>query len=169
MRLFMRLARFGFLALLTVTALAVGSGISLAGNPRGNNGTVKVDGVVFDKHPDNEPHVGCKFEIDFYGFDKGDLYATATFEAQSPSGRGALKSYRIFIGEDSNAGGGSEAGLDAQLPADLGDVVGRLKGHPQQGYHIKLTVNADGSQGATTKHKVFWVRGCTPDASGGTN
>ena len=34
--------------------------------------------------------------------------------------------------------------------------------HPQQGYHVKLTVNADGSQGADTKHKVFWVGPCDP-------
>jgi hypothetical protein len=26
---------------------------------------------------------------------------------------------------------------------------------------VKLTVNADGSRGADTKHKVFWVEGCT--------
>jgi hypothetical protein len=163
----MRLARFGFLALLTVTALAVGSGISLAANPPGNNGTVKVDGLPFDNAPDNQPHVGCIFQIDFYGFDKGDLYAKVTFEAQPPSGRGVVKTDRVFIGEDSNAGGGSEAGLDASGTYDLSNLLGGLKAQPQQGYHIKLTVNADGSQGATTKHKTFWVRGCTPDASGG--
>jgi hypothetical protein len=31
---------------------------------------------------------------------------------------------------------------------------------PVQGVHLKLTVNAKGSQGADTKHKVFWVTGC---------
>ena len=25
---------------------------------------------------------------------------------------------------------------------------------------MKLTINADGSQGADVKHKVFWVTGC---------
>ncbi len=32
--------------------------------------------------------------------------------------------------------------------------------HPQQGYHVKLTIHAPGSQGADTKHKVFWVEPC---------
>jgi hypothetical protein len=36
-----------------------------AGGPPGNNGTVKIDGQPFDNHPDNQPHVGCDFEVDF--------------------------------------------------------------------------------------------------------
>lgn len=31
-------------------------------NPPGNNGTIKIDDVPFDDHPDNEPHVGCTFQ-----------------------------------------------------------------------------------------------------------
>ena len=64
----------------------------------------------------------------------------------------------VFIGEDDNAGGGSEAGLDASETYTL-DVAG-IEPHPNQGFHVKLTVNAEGSQGADTKHKVFWVTGC---------
>ena len=33
---------------------------------------------------------------------------------------------------------------------------------PQQGFHIKLTIHADGAQGNDTKYKVFWVTGCQP-------
>ena len=45
------------------------------------------------------------------------------------------------------------------------DLTG-ITPHPIQGWHIKLTVNADGSQGADVKHKVFWVTGCvTPTPS----
>ena len=51
------------------------------------------------------------------------------------------------------SGGGSEAGLDASETYTL-DLTG-FEQHPQQGWHVKLTVNADGSQGADTKHKVF--------------
>ena len=36
-------------------------------HPPGNNGTVKVDGEPWDSTPNNEPHPGCTFEIDFYG------------------------------------------------------------------------------------------------------
>ena len=44
-------------------------------NPPGNNGTIKIDDVPFDDHPNNEPHVGCVFQVDFYGYDEGDLDA----------------------------------------------------------------------------------------------
>jgi hypothetical protein len=129
-------------------------------DPPGNNGTVKIDGVEFDNAPDNEPHVGCTFQVDFYGFDAGDLNADVTFEAQPPTGTAVLLTDTVAIGEDSNAGGGSEAGLDASVTYDLSDALATFTPHPQQGFHVKLTINADGSQGADTKHKVFWVTGC---------
>ena len=47
-------------------------------DPPGNNGTVKVDGEEFDDHPDNEPHVGCIFQIDWYGFDEGVRISSRT-------------------------------------------------------------------------------------------
>jgi LPXTG-motif cell wall-anchored protein len=131
------------------------------GGPPGNNGTVKIDGVDFDDHPDNEPHVGCVFQVDFYGYDEGDLFADVTFEVQHPTGDEViLQDTDIFIGEDDNGGGGSEAGLDASKTYDLTSLLAAFEPHPQQGWHVKLTVNADGSQGADVKHKVFWVTGC---------
>jgi LPXTG-motif cell wall-anchored protein len=66
----------------------------------------------------------------------------------------------VVIGEDDNSGGGSEAGLDASETYDLTDALQGFEPHPQQGWHVKLTVNNDGSQGADVKHKVFWVTGC---------
>src|SRR5207249_3184052 len=39
-------------------------------------------------------------------------------------------------------------------------LVGHYDPQPQQGYHVKLTINTDGAQGADVKHKVFWVDGC---------
>ena len=38
--------------------------------------------------------------------------------------------------------------------------------HPQQGYHVKLTIHTPGSIGADTKHKVFWVEPCEADPAG---
>jgi len=135
---------------------------SAAPNPPGNNGTIKVDGEAFDDAPDNEPHVGCTFQIDFYGYDEGDLNADVTFTAYPPTptgGPGAvLLTDEVFIGEDDNSGGGSEAGLDASETYTL-DLSG-IQPHPVQGYHVELTINAEGSQGADVKHKVFWVTGC---------
>jgi len=138
------------------------SGLAWAGpNPPGNNGTVKIDGTPFDDAPDNEPHVGCTFQVDFYGYDEGDLFADVTFESHPPTGPVVtLLTDRVFIGEDDNSGGGSEAGLDASVTYTL-DFDG-IEPHPNQGFHVKLTINADGSQGADVKHKVFWVTGCPP-------
>ena len=158
-------------------AMAVVGGLSLLvapalakPNPPGNNGTVKVDAEPFDDHPNNEPHVGCRFQIDFYGYDEGDLNAIVTFSTQPPTphgaDRGVLLTDTVFIGEDSNAGGGSLAGLDASetYELDFGDITP----HPKQGFHIYLTINAEGSQGSDVKHKVFWSKGCkeeTPPSS----
>jgi LPXTG-motif cell wall-anchored protein len=99
------------------------------------------------------------FQVDFYGFDEGDLVADVTFESHPPTGPvQQLLTDEVFIGEDDNAGGGSQAGLDASATYTL-DFAG-IQPHPNQGFHVKLTVHADGSQGADTKHKVFWVTDC---------
>jgi hypothetical protein len=141
------------------------TGLAWAGpNPPGNNGTIKIDDTPFDDHPNNEPHVGCVFQVDFYGYDEGDLDATVTFEAHPPTLRAGddqvLLTDTVFIGEDDNSGGGSEAGLDASETYTL-DLTG-IEPHANQGVHVKLTIHAEGSQGADVKHKVFWVTGCGP-------
>jgi hypothetical protein len=148
-----------------MVVMGVASGTTSAGatpNPPGNNGTIKVDGVEFDDLPNNEPHVGCTFQIDFYGFDEGDLNADVSFDLQPPTLREGddqnLLTDTVFIGEDDNSGGGSEAGLDASVTYTL-DFTG-VTPHPIQGFHVKLTIHADGSQGADPKYKVFWVTGC---------
>lgn len=126
-------------------------------HPPGNNGTVKIDGVPFDDHPDNEPHVGCAFQVDFYNYDEGDdLLATYTFELIPPTAGGVLMTDEVFIGEDPNGGG---TDLDASVTVDLSDELAAsgVEPHEQRGFHIKLTVHADGSIGADVKHKVFWV------------
>jgi hypothetical protein len=93
-------------------------------------------------------------------------HAAVTFEAQAPTlrpqGRDQmLFTDRVVLGEDDNAGGGSEAGLDAKRTYRL-DFT-EITPHPGQGFHVKLTVDADRSQGADTKHKLFWVTGCNGD------
>jgi len=128
--------------------------------PPANNGVVKVDARPFDDAPDNEPHVGCTFQIDFHGYDEGYLEATYLLELHSPPGSGTVLGGTTPIGEDL-AGGGRD--LDASLTIRLEDEVAasREEPHPNQGFHVKLTVEAEGSIGADTKHKVFWVT-CLP-------
>ena len=168
--------RVGVLATFTVLiGLLVFAAPALGVNPPGNNGTVKIDGQPWDIHPNNEPHPGCVFQVDFYGFDEGDLWADVIFTGHPPTGpMTTLLEDRVFIGEDDNRGGGSEAGLDAEAGTledadghgyyDLSAALSGVAPHAQQGYHVKLTVHADGSQGADTKHKVFWVEACEAPA-----
>jgi len=134
------------------------------GDPAGNNGTIKIDGRPFDDAPDNEPHPGCVFQVDFYGFDAGDLDADLTFEAVAPTAGGVVLTDTVPIGEDSHAGGGSESGLDASRTYDLSSDLARIEPQRNQGWHVRLTVHADGSQGSDVKHKVFWVDGCSTTA-----
>jgi LPXTG-motif cell wall-anchored protein len=135
-----------------------------AADPPGNDGTVKIDNVPFDDAPDNEPHDGCVFQVDFYGFDQGDLSATVTFTLVPPTASDQdIKVDDVPIGEDA-AGGGTD--LDASVTYDLSAALAGVEPHAQQGIHLKLTVHAQGSQGADTKFKVFWVTGCgTPPTS----
>jgi LPXTG-motif cell wall-anchored protein len=131
-----------------------------AADPPGNNGTVKIDDKEFDDHPNNEPHDGCIFQVDFYGFDEGDLDATVTFQLVPPTANDeTIREEDVFIGEDA-AGGGTD--LDASETYDLTDELTGVDPHSQQGWHVRLTVHADGSIGADPKFKEFWVEGCAP-------
>src|SRR3954466_4823519 len=124
--------------LATGCALAIGvlltapASATAAGDPPGNNGTIKIDGRPFDDAPNNEPHPGCNFQVDFYGFDAGPYNADVTFEAVSPTAGGVLLTDTVPIGEDSHAGGGSERGLDASRTYDLTDEVAGIAPHPKQ-------------------------------------
>lgn len=150
------------------SARATGNG---NGNPPGNNGTVKIqEADATDEIPDNDPHVGCSFKIEFRGYDEGALNATWELDAHAPSGNGEkVKDGSVFIGEDP-AGGAPDLDATVLVTLTAADLAGLVR-HPQQGYHLKLTVHADGSKGADTKHKVFWVDGCgeTSSSSGGSS
>jgi hypothetical protein len=138
---------------------AMAGGAFAGGNPPGANGTIKLDDKPFDSHPNNEPHVGCVFQVDFYGFDKGNYNANVTFTIQPPSGKGrVVRRDTVFIGQD-NAGGGTD--LDAERTYDLNMDVFSYERHPKQGFHIKVDVQAPGAGGKVAKKsKVFWARDC---------
>lgn len=150
-----------------ICMVVVAGGSALAGgNPPGNNGSVKVDGMPFDQTQGNEPHVDCVFQIDFFGFDQGNLTGTATFELQPPTGGGVLLVDSTFIGGDP-AGGGTD--LDGSLAVDLSGAIAAsgVVAQPNQGFHVTLTVEAQGSIGSMTKHKTFWVDNCDGGEGGG--
>jgi hypothetical protein len=138
-------------------------------NPPGNNGTVKVDAKPVDDLPDNESHPSCVFEVDFYGFDQGTLYAWATFTLISPTvavDYDFKTSEKVYIGEDPAYGAGvtgtpgTSDGLDASQEFDLNNDLFSYMGADGKGAHVKLTVHAQGAANADTKYKTFWVTGC---------
>jgi hypothetical protein len=145
------------LAALAIVALRGGSSSVAQGGPPGNNGTVKVDDQPLDSIPNNNPHVGCSFRVDFAGFDEGDLTGSATFFGVPPTGGGFLGGDTVAIGGDP-AGGATD--FDGSVSVDLSSALANITPHPQQGWHVRLVVHAEGSQGADTKFKTFWVTGC---------
>ena len=138
------------LAALTGVALSVGGFASAAhADPQGNNGTVKIDAEAFDTAPDNQPHVGCRFQVDFYGFDQGDLNADVEFALHPPTGTDVvLLTDKVFIGEDS-AGGGTD--LDAEKTYDLSGRAGvnhpaSAAGVPRQAHGARRRIPRRGSR-----------------------
>lgn len=125
--------------------------------PPGNNGHIKIDDVAMDDGNENVPHPGCTFVVDFFGYDVGNQTATLTFEGQAPTGGGTLFVDTWDFMVDSRETGNE---LNASRTVDLSQELAGIEPHPKQGWHVKLTVNVTGSQGADTKHKFFWVSEC---------
>jgi hypothetical protein len=138
-----------------------------AGDPPGNNGTVKItthgedDGI-----PQNTSHVSCIVDVEWYGFDEGaDIVSTVTFTPQAPTADAVItgtEPSQVFVGGDPATGAGTDTGFDGEATYTLG-FTGEPQ--PQQGYHVKLTIHTPYSQGADTKQKVFWVEPCTGTTS----
>ena len=157
-----RLGRGTRLAAVTVLAglgtLAIASPAQAA-DPRGANGTVKIDGPVYDADINNEPHVDCGYRVKFFGFDENQ-YANIVFSVHPPSGSGVevLRQDDKLISDDPAAGGLNDPDAVFEYSADqLG--LGDFKLHPKQGYHVKLDVELIGVPG-NGKHKVFWLQPC---------
>ena len=152
---------------LGATGLATAAHAKVAGDPAGNNGTVKItphgqdDGI-----PQNTPHVSCPFDIEWYGFDQGaDIVSTVTFAMQAPTSDVVLSGTdpsQVFVGGDPAGGAGTD--FDGEATYSLAFAG---EADPLQGYHVKVTVHTPGSQGADTKSKVFWVTPCDGGDGGG--
>jgi hypothetical protein len=139
------------------------------GDPAGNNGTVKIAPLgEMDGIPNNTPHPGCTFQVEWYGFDEGaDIISTVTFAMQAPTSDVRLSvdgDPTVFVGGDPASGAGTATGLDGTETYTL-SFDGAP--HPKQGYHVKLTVATPRSNGNDTKTKVFWVEPCAPGATPG--
>ena len=133
-------------------------------NPPGNNGTVKIEQVQADGIPQNNPHQTCELRVEWYGFDEGDdVVSDVSFDAMAPTSDSSIAvigDTTPSVGGDAASGAGTDTGLDGSEVYAL-SFTGEP--HAQQGYHVKVTVHTPGSQGADTKHKVFWVTPCGDD------
>jgi LPXTG-motif cell wall-anchored protein len=150
--------------LLTVPALVLMAlpAYGTADAPNGNNGTIKIDGVAMDEGNENNPHPGCSFVVDFFGYDVGTRNVTLEFEGQAPTGGGMLFVDTFTFDVASREGGNT---FNYSRPVDLSDELAGIEPHPKQGWHVKLTAHVDGSQGADVKHKVFWIEQCDEAAA----
>src|SRR3954451_18143262 len=154
------LAAIGTAAVATIASIAPAFADGDA--PPGNNGTIKVDNVAMDDGNENVPHPGCTFVVDFFGYDVGTRTATLDFEGQEPTGGGQLL-VDTFTFDVASRDSGNQ--LDVSRTVDLTSALAGIEPHPQQGWHVKLTVHVDGSQGSDVKHKVFWVSECAGAAA----
>ncbi len=146
-------------ALLALSALALSpaGGQADPPGPPGTNGEVKIDGTAFDDHPDNEPHVGCDFQVDFTNFDAGQS-AHVEFALQSPTlapGSNQNSAANILLTADVVMDENGEADETYNLATALDESDATPQGN--QGFHVKLTITSDGLPGNGTKFKVFWV------------
>lgn len=156
---------------LTVTAVVTG-GVAAAkgGNaPPGNNGTVKIDGIPIDPGNDNDPHPGCGFTVEFFGYDGGPQSATISLTPWAPTGGG--NPYHTSTGWNigTRTSGNQLDQTVAITRSDL-NANGTFTGvtpKAQQGYHVKLEVEVTGSQGSDDKYKVFWLGPCSNTGGSG--
>jgi hypothetical protein len=143
---------------------SAGAGDADGHNPPGNNGTIKIDyAAPADSGHATRPHPGCAFQLRMFGFDD-DQYGSVTFVGQAPTKLGTLLTQTHVLLSDDAAGGGQDVdAVYAYTAQQLG-----LTSQPQakQGWHIKVSVDADNAPGGA-KHKVFWLK-CESTPAGTT-
>jgi hypothetical protein len=137
---------------------------------RGNSGSIKVNPVGYQdgtQPPRNHPHVGCVFDVNFYGF-YGSV-EDVTFAVQPPSGHGItleVEPTSTTSYDDTPPGGNT---LVMTQRYDLTDALAGadVEEHHTQGYHVKVTSVGDREGSGNRKHKVFWVS-CGEEAAAAT-
>ncbi|WP_460524729.1 hypothetical protein [Flindersiella endophytica] len=149
------------LALTAFGAVALAQPASATGGdqPPGANGSVKIDEAPVDSDPSNEPHVGCGFTVQFFGFDEGTNTAEVVFTAQDPSGDAvvtAVEGRSSFTFE----GGNSPSDTATHTESYKLDTEGLTA--TNQGVHIKVDVKVTDVGGKVDfdKYKVFWTGTC---------
>jgi len=153
---------------LAVLVVGLVAGPALAG---GNNGTVKVEEVNIDNIPDNSPHPGCEFILEWFHYDGGEtVYYTFTLHppTSDTNGPGSVITSGSLVLDPPDQSHHSLNGRTNPILLESDLLNSGIEPHPQQGWHIKLTI--EGPDG--NKYKVFWVEcagyppAAAPDTSG---
>ena len=133
-------------------------------DPRGNNGTFKVDGPVLDTSRGNEPHVTCAFRLSFFGYDAGQL-GRISLTAIAPTPGPTTRVDGLPLISTSSAKGGQH---DGSYPTAGTLTAADLGLDPTVAHHVKAqveSVDADGSEvPGGAKSKVFWLEPCAAAA-----
>jgi hypothetical protein len=151
----------------TATSGAGSGGTQDGHNPPGNNGTIKIDyAAPADSGHANRPHPGCAFQLRMFNFD-ANQYGTITFVGQAPTKLGTLLTQQHMLLSNDAAGGGQDVDEVYAYTAQQLGLIG--KPQAKQGWHVKVSVDADNAPGGA-KHKVFWLK-CdeTPAPAAGTS
>lgn len=93
----------------------------------------------------------------FFGYETGNHSGTVTFEGQAPTANQLASPtgpQNVSFTSNSNNG-------DTLNHTETYTLSFTGQPQSQQGYHVKVTVDVNGTQG-DKKSKVFWVDGCTP-------
>lgn len=165
-------------ALATAGALVMSTGLVLMSAPaatatNGNDGTVKIGGQQAleegaSDNPDNEPFVDCNLLIQWYNYslpdntEDSDVDARVDFQLWEPTVSG--RAFTVDPDDDVSFSTFS----DSQDPDSAQLYQLQISGPPMKapgdkhGYHVKVTVDTEYSQGSQVKHKVFWYKPCRP-------
>ena len=131
--------------------MMIGAQSAYADSGNGNKGTVKISEVGGAADESNDPHVGCTFDVQWWGYTRSK--SAITFEGQAPT-----KDVDITI----------TGPKTVELPAvDSADKINLTRTYtlafkgdaPQakQGYHVKMLTETETAKGNDKKSKVFWV------------
>ena len=150
-------ARLVSLAAVVATAtmvpalMLVGAQPAAAGGA-GNKGSLKVSEVGGAADESNDPHVGCTFDLQWYGFQRSD--ATVSFASQAPTKTAVITK---TAGPDTVSLGAAASGSVLNTTRTYTLKFTGADPQANQGYHVKVTTKASGANGAESKYKVFWV------------
>ena len=165
-----RITNIFFAFVLAVMSVNLGGVLSLQSvYADSNKGTIKIAGTELDDDDtSNDPHLnGCDLHVRFFNYNEGNHAATVTFTAWNPTTHqlvsvtpsthdaqnDTFSNSFTFAGDDTNG-----LNIDKVYTLAFGGTP-----QPQQGYHVKIDVTADGTKGNGTKSKVVWIEGCEPE------